>query len=297
MALRRAIVRIGNFQRSTCRSLCTSQTLCTQTAPKEDHHEKKQTHFGFETIDEEEKTKKVHQVFETVADKYDLMNDVMSLGIHRVWKDIFMQRLAPTPGTKLLDMAGGTGDISFRYINYLRNLGPHAADKQSSVTVSDINQAMLDVGRVRAERQGYANDPLVSVDWLCADAEQLPLPDECYTAYTIAFGIRNCTHVDKVLEEAYRVLQPGGRFLCLEFSQLPNAQLQWMYDQYSFQVIPVLGQLVAGQWKPYQYLVESIRQFPDQESFKSMIEDAGFRHVTYENLTFGVCSIHSGFKI
>ncbi|VVC88293.1 unnamed protein product [Leptidea sinapis] len=272
--------------------------MCAQAAVKvENVNSTKHTHFGFQTISEEEKTKKVHEVFETVADKYDLMNDVMSFGIHRIWKDIFMQRLAPRPGTKLLDMAGGTGDITFRYINYIKNLNQGVNEKSTSVTVADINQAMLDVGKQRAERQGYTKDPCVEMQWLCADAEKLPLPDECFNAYTIAFGIRNCTHVNKVLEEAYRVLEPGGRFLCLEFSQLPNSTMQWLYDQYSFQVIPVMGQLVAGQWKPYQYLVESIRQFPNQERFKNMIEEAGFRHVTYENLTLGVCSIHSGFKI
>ncbi|CAF4804102.1 unnamed protein product [Pieris macdunnoughi] len=294
MSLRRGLTRFANFKTTRIFKI---RSLSTHTAPNDQSTERKQTHFGFDTIDEEEKTKKVHEVFETVADKYDVMNDVMSLGIHRVWKDIFMQKLAPRPGTKLLDMAGGTGDITFRYINYLRNIGQKQTDKPSHVTVSDINQSMLDVGKIRAERQGYKGDPLVSIDWLCADAEKLPIPDESYNAYTIAFGIRNCTHVDKVLEEAFRVLQPGGRFMCLEFSHLSNTQLQWMYDQYSFQVIPVLGQLVAGQWKPYQYLVESIRQFPDQDRFKAMIEDAGFRQVTYENLTFGVCSIHSGFKL
>ncbi|KAI5638750.1 ubiE/COQ5 methyltransferase family domain-containing protein [Phthorimaea operculella] len=200
--------------------------------------------------------------------------------------------------SQLADLGLHRGDISFRYINYLRNLGPPPEGKQSSVTVCDINQAMLDVGKSRAHRQGYTQQQTgVELKWLCGNAEQLDLPDDSFTAYTIAFGIRNCTHLHKVLDEAYRVLTPGGRFMCLEFSHLPNEPMQWLYDQYSFQVIPVLGQLIAGQWKPYQYLVESIRQFPNQEKFKSMIEDAGFRQVTYENLTFGVCAIHSGFKI
>lgn len=293
MSLRRSLLRFVNIPKHSQKLRVYKYSA--QAASKDD--DKRKTHFGFETIDEEEKTKKVHHVFETVADKYDMMNDVMSFGVHRVWKDIFMMRMAPTPGTKLLDMAGGTGDITFRYINYLKNRGLSATEKRSSVTVCDINQAMLDVGKIRAEKQGYTKDLPVDIDWLCADAESLLLPDESYNAYTIAFGIRNCTHVNKVLDEAYRVLQPGGRFMCLEFSQLPNNTMQWMYDQYSFQVIPVMGQLVAGQWKPYQYLVESIRQFPDQEKFKQMIENAGFRQVTYENLTFGVCAIHSGFKI
>ncbi|CAB3222268.1 unnamed protein product [Arctia plantaginis] len=270
--------------------------FATQTRTTEDM-KPGQTHFGYQVVNEEEKSKKVHEVFETVAEKYDLMNDVMSAGIHRLWKDIFIQRLAPVPETKLLDMAGGTGDIAFRYIKYLQNLNATDAGR-SSVTICDINQHMLDVGKVRAKRLGYTHDSCgVDIDWVCADAEKLSFADESFNAYTIAFGIRNCTHVDKVLDEAYRVLSPGGRFMCLEFSQLPNDTLQWVYDQYSFQVIPVLGQLFAGQWKPYQYLVESIRQFPNQEKFKSMIEDAGFRQVTYENLLFGTCAIHSGFKI
>ncbi|CAH2093346.1 unnamed protein product [Euphydryas editha] len=297
MSLRRKILRLISVPKPY-QKLCSVRYYSAQTAAKNDSEEKRKTHFGFETVDEDEKTKKVYEVFETVAEKYDTMNDMMSFGVHRIWKDIFMMRFAPTPGTKLIDMAGGTGDITFRYINYLRNKKNATAEKHSSVTVCDINPNMLNVGKVRAEKQGYLKDSPVDVDWLCADAEQLTMiPDESYNAYTIAFGIRNCTHIDKVLEEAYRVLQPGGRFMCLEFSQLPNPTMQWLYDQYSFQLIPVMGQLVAGQWKPYQYLVESIRQFPDQEKFKSMIEDAGFRQVTYENLTFGVCAIHSGFKI
>lgn len=299
MALRKGIFKFSD--RRSFQHFIRAQRLATQSAKKITDGEKLndgQTHFGFQTIDENEKWKKVHNVFETVAEKYDLMNDVMSFGIHRIWKDIFMARLAPTHETKLLDVAGGTGDITFRYIKYLQNVGPAPEGICSSVTVCDINQSMLDIGKLRANRQGLSKDSCgVNMEWLCADAERLPLPDDSYSAYTIAFGIRNCTHIQKVLEEAYRVLTPGGRFMCLEFSHLPNSTLQWVYDQYSFQVIPVMGHLVAGQWKPYQYLVESIRQFPNQEKFKSMIEDAGFRQVTYENLTFGTVAIHSGFKI
>lgn len=249
-----------------------------------------ETHFGFQTVKESEKAEKVHAVFETVANKYDLMNDAMSFGIHRIWKDILIQRLGPTSDTKLLDVAGGTGDIAFRFLKYLQIEGINTG----SVTVCDINEAMLEVGKDRADKLGLSSS---QIDWLHGDAEQLPVKDCTYSAYTIAFGIRNVTHIEKALEEAYRVLKPGGRFLCLEFSHVNNATLQWMYDQYSFQVIPVMGQLLAGQWKPYQYLVESIRQFPNQDDFKSMIEAARFSHVQYENLTFGIVAIHSGFKL
>lgn len=153
---------------------------------------------------------------------------------------------------------------------------------------------MLDVGRRRAEALNYTPN---QISWMEGDAEKLPFKDESFNAYTIAFGIRNCTHIDLVLQEAYRVLQPGGRFMCLEFSQLPNSTAQWWYDQYSFQLIPVFGQIFAGEWKSYQYLVESIRRFPNQDNFKAMIEEAGFRNVIYENLTLGVVAIHSGFKL
>lgn len=259
------------------------------------------THFGFQTVNENEKEKKVYKVFEDVANSYDLMNDALSLGIHRVWKDIFIERLKPMHGTKLLDMAGGTGDIAFRFLKYLKNqkvIGNE--NNMSSVTILDINQNMLDVGKARAEKLNYTTEKLnnlSSINWICADAEKLPFDNDTFSAYTIAFGIRNVTHIDKVLNEAYRVLEPGGRFLCLEFSHLNNNVLQWLYDQYSFQIIPPMGQILAGQWEAYQYLVESIRKFPKQEDFKSMIKQAGFNFVHYENLTMGMVSIHSGFKI
>uniref|UniRef100_A0AAG5DQG6 Ubiquinone biosynthesis methyltransferase COQ5 n=1 Tax=Anopheles atroparvus TaxID=41427 RepID=A0AAG5DQG6_ANOAO len=184
-----------------------------------------ETHFGFETVKESEKWKKVHKVFEEVAASYDLMNDAMSMGVHRVWKDIFMERLAPVGnGIRLLDMAGGTGDISFRYMKYLQNL-PNNDRTPSHVTVCDINQNMLDVGQKRWERLNLqtAGD---TMEWVCADAENLPFDDNSFTVYTIAFGIRNCTHIDKVLKEAYRVLKPGGRFMCLEFSHVNNEYLK-----------------------------------------------------------------------
>ncbi|XP_029042808.1 2-methoxy-6-polyprenyl-1,4-benzoquinol methylase, mitochondrial [Osmia bicornis bicornis] len=256
----------------------------------------KTTHFGFKTVKEADKMKEVYTVFEKVADSYDQMNDAMSLGIHRIWKDIFIQKLGPTHGSKLLDSAGGTGDITFRYLNYLKN-SPNPQNLKSSVTVCDINENMLKVGKVRAEKQGWIGQDNIEIDWKQCDAEKLPFNSDVYTAYTIAFGIRNVTHIDKVLSEAYRVLTPGGRFMCLEFSHVNNNLLRWIYDQYSFQIIPVLGTLIAGEWQAYQYLVESIRKFPKQEDFKEMIEEAGFRNVTYQNLTSGVVAIHSGFKL
>jgi 2-methoxy-6-polyprenyl-1,4-benzoquinol methylase len=176
-------------------------------------------------------------------------------------------------------------------LNYVKN---ENIEKSCHVTVSDINENMLEVGKTRSRALNH--DPTL-ISWERADGENLHFKDESFNAYTIAFGIRNCTHVDKVLQEAYRVLQPGGRFLCMEFSQVENEVARWLYDQYSFQVIPVMGHLLAGQWQAYQYLVESIRKFPDQETFKTMIEEAGFRQVTYENLSLGVVAIHSGFKL
>lgn len=253
------------------------------------------THFGYQTVKESEKVHKVYEVFENVADKYDTMNDAMSFCVHRIWKDIFIHRLDPTEGTQLLDVAGGTGDIAFRYLKFLDNLPANEkTGKMSTVTVCDINKAMLNVGKERAVKLGL-KEP--KIQWVEGDAENLPFESNSYTAYTIAFGIRNCTHVDKVLDEAYRVLKPGGRFMCLEFSQVNNEVLRWIYDQYSFQMIPVIGQVIAGDWKSYQYLVESIRKFPNQELFKEMIQSAGFSCVSYENLSLGVVSIHSGFKL
>ncbi|KAI9590455.1 2-methoxy-6-polyprenyl-1,4-benzoquinol methylase, mitochondrial [Glossina fuscipes] len=290
---------LNNFRstRLKCRKRMSTTTK-KESINEQETSTEETTHFGFQTVKESEKVQKVHKVFEDVAKSYDLMNDVMSIGIHRIWKDIFVERLGPSHGTRLLDMAGGTGDIAFRYIKYLANI-PNPKNRQSHVTISDINQHMLDVGQKRAEGLKYIAQslPQMSVEWKCEDAEKLTFPDDSFNAYTIAFGIRNCTHIDRVLSEAYRVLQPGGRFMCLEFSHLTNDVLQWLYDQYSFQVIPPMGQILAGQWDPYQYLVESIRKFPQQEEFKKMISAVGFQMVQYENLSFGVTSIHSGFKL
>lgn len=242
------------------------------------------THFGFQTVPEGDKAGMVHGVFTRVASRYDIMNDVMSVGIHRLWKDGMMDWLAPRPGQRLLDVAGGTGDIAFRFLKR----APGA-----SAMVLDMTESMLVEGRRRAEAESLAD----RLDWVAGDAMALPFADNSFDVYTISFGIRNVTRVQDALTEAFRVLRPGGRLMVLEFSQLPNAAMQKAYDLYSFNVIPVMGQIVAGDRDSYQYLVESIRKFPDQETFKSMIERAGFGLVKYRNLSMGVAALHSGWKI
>lgn len=246
--------------------------------------QEEKTHFGFETIDASAKARRVGEVFASVAARYDLMNDVMSLGIHHHWKNHLVKVLHPQPGSKLLDVAGGTGDIAFRFLKHTK--------AQGFVTVCDINPAMLGVGRKRSIDRNL----LHGIEWVCGDAEKLPVPDMSYDYYTIAFGIRNVTHIEKALQEAYRVLKPGGKFLCLEFSKVHPALLAKAYDAYSFNVIPKLGKFITGDAGSYQYLVESIRRFPSQEEFAAMIRAAGFSHVQYENLTQGVVALHSGWR-
>lgn len=242
------------------------------------------THFGFETVPESEKAGRVQGVFGSVASKYDVMNDAMSMGIHRIWKDAMMDWIAPRPGTKLLDVAGGTGDISFRY---LKRAG------HGHATVCDLTEPMLVEGRKRAEAAQMAD----SLDWVTGDAMALPFPDNSFDTYTISFGIRNVTRPQEALNEAYRVLKPGGRLMVLEFSQIPNDMMQKAYDLYSFNVIPKMGQVIANDRDSYQYLVESIRKFPDQETFLNMVKQAGFENAKYRNLTMGIACLHSGWKI
>ena len=246
---------------------------------KSGYSDSQQTHFGFQTVGEEEKRDKVLSVFHNVADNYDMMNDVMSAGVHRLWKDHFVQKIQPDRSMKLLDVAGGTGDIAFRFLE--RGGG--------EVVVCDINKSMLGVGEDRAASRGFADS---QISWVEGDAQALSFEDNSFDCYTIAFGIRNVVKVDAALREARRVLRPGGRFLCLEFSKVRGPGLAALYDLYSFQVIPPVGHVIAGDWSSYQYLVESIRQFPDQDTFASMIRDAGFGFVKYENLTGG----HSGYS-
>ncbi|MCB1355595.1 MAG: bifunctional demethylmenaquinone methyltransferase/2-methoxy-6-polyprenyl-1,4-benzoquinol methylase UbiE [Maritimibacter sp.] len=246
--------------------------------------EKKTTHFGFKTVDEDQKAGMVHGVFTNVASKYDIMNDAMSLGIHRLWKDAMMDWLAPRPGQRLLDVAGGTGDISFRFLDR----APSA-----TATVLDMTESMLVEGRKRAEADARAD----RLDWVVGDAMALPFEANSFDVYTISFGIRNVTRIADALAEAYRVLKPGGRLMVLEFSQIPNELMQKVYDLYSFNVIPTMGKVIANDRDSYQYLVESIRKFPDQESFAGMIRSAGFGNVKYRNLTMGIAALHSGWKL
>jgi len=290
----------------------------------------KSTHFGFQEIQEHEKKQKVGEVFHRVASNYDLMNDVMSTGVHRLWKEYFVKQLNPKPGMKLIDVAGGTGDISFRFLEHARLnrvskaqsfIDDVIAGKSESFSptiqtcsfVCDINESMLRVGVDRARKHGYnvisklpshescqtpdSPDSDSQLVFQVEDAETLSLPTASFDAYTIAFGLRNVTRPQLALQEAYRVLKKGGRFMCLEFSHIENPIVSQIYDLYSFNAIPALGELIVGDRSSYQYLVESIRRFPKQKILSQMMREAGFQCVTYENLTMGAVAIHSGFKL
>ncbi|HEY4942641.1 MAG TPA: bifunctional demethylmenaquinone methyltransferase/2-methoxy-6-polyprenyl-1,4-benzoquinol methylase UbiE [Rhizomicrobium sp.] len=252
--------------------------------------------FGYRDVPEAEKEGLVHEVFSSVAGKYDLMNDLMSGGVHRLWKDAMVEWLNPRPGWRVLDVAGGTGDIAFRIAELVRARGRMAAINDSGgeadVTVCDINADMVGEGLRRALAKGER-----AIRWIAGNAEALPIPDASMDAYTIAFGIRNVTHIDRALSEARRVLKPGGRFLCLEFSRVEAPGLDALYDAYSMNVLPRLGQMVAGDADAYRYLAESIRRFPPQAKFAKLIEQAGLSHVKVRNLTGGVAAMHSAWKI
>jgi len=242
------------------------------------------THFGFRTVGADQKAGLVQGVFSRVASKYDVMNDLMSAGVHRLWKDAMMDWLAPRPGQRLIDVAGGTGDIAFRFLTR----APGA-----SAVVVDLTEPMLIEGRARAEAAAMGG----ALDWVVGDAMALPFADASFDVYTISFGIRNVTRIEAALAEAHRVLRPGGRLMVLEFSRMVSPPLQWAYDRYSFNVIPVMGQIVASDRDSYQYLVESIRRFPEQERFAAMIREAGFGQVRFRNLSMGIAALHSGWKI
>ena len=241
--------------------------------------------FGFKKVSKEEKPKLVNKVFDNVAFRYDLMNDLMSAGLHRLWKDSFIDWLAPRKNTHLLDVAGGTGDIAFRFSKKTKN--------QAKVTILDRNKNMLNEGKRRLNVGQIAPD----LEWVCGDAMNLPFKNEIFDYYTISFGIRNVLDLKKCLSEALRVLKPGGRIMILEFSKVENETLNKIYDAFSFNVVPRLGKLIANDAESYQYLIESIRKFPSQEKLASLVSEAGFRLVKYRNLTQGVVAMHSGWKV
>jgi demethylmenaquinone methyltransferase/2-methoxy-6-polyprenyl-1,4-benzoquinol methylase len=246
-----------------------------------------ETSYGFHRVGAGEKQPLVDAVFHKVANRYDLMNDLMSGGLHRLWKDGLVTWLNPPkrPGYQVLDVAGGTGDVAFRIVE--------ASARHAHATVLDINGSMLAVGQERADRLGLAGN----VDFVEANAEQLPFADDRFDAYTIAFGIRNVPRIATALAEAYRVLKPGGRFLCLEFSEVDLPLLDRVYEAWSFRAIPEIGRLVTGDAEPYSYLVESIRKFPNQAAFAAMIGAAGFGRVTFRNYSGGIAALHSGWKL
>lgn len=253
-----------------------------RAAPKDSAE--KTVDFGFQEVPEDEKETLVRGVFDTVARRYDIMNDLMSGGLHRLWKAGMIDRLRPRDGMTIVDVAGGTGDIAFRILDKA---------PKADVRVVDINAEMLAVGRDRGIDRGV----LSGIDWICGSAEDLPLPSASVDAYTIAFGLRNVTHRDRALSEARRVLKPGGQFLCLEFSRIAVPLLGQIYDRYSFSVVPWLGQIVGRDRASYQYLVESIRRFPDQETLSEMMAAAGLERISYQNMSGGVVALHRGWRI
>ncbi|KAM6494192.1 ubiquinone menaquinone biosynthesis methyltransferase UbiE [Amanita muscaria] len=279
-----------------------SRCLHSQNASEETKNRSKTTSFGYRTVLEQDKESLVKDVFDSVASKYDLMNDATSLGVHRLWKDSFVSILKPGKSgpMRCIDVAGGTGDIALRILDYARE---NYADRETTVEVADINGQMLKEGYRNFKKTMYHNTPQISFHE--ANAQLLPpsqFQDDTYDLYTIAFGIRNCTSIPDVLKEAYRVLKPGGTFACLEFSKVEHPLLSTIYDQYSFTMIPLLGTILAGDRDSYQYLVESIRKFPPQDEFARMIREAGFatgkdvEGGAWRNLWGGIACIHTGVK-
>ncbi|MEQ8246726.1 MAG: class I SAM-dependent methyltransferase [Alphaproteobacteria bacterium] len=258
----------------------------SDNAPTADPTPPEEVPFGFRKVPRAAKSGLVRGVFDSVAQRYDLMNDVMSGGLHRAWKDALVRRLNARPGEHVVDIAGGTGDIA------LRILKPYAsAAARPRVSVLDINESMLRVGRDRSTDRGC----LDGIDWVCGDAQALPLRDRTVDAYTVAFGMRNMTDIPAALAEAYRVLRPGGRFLCLEFSRV-SPLLAPLYDAYSFRLLPVMGRLIARDAESYRYLAESIRTFPHQDAFADLIRGAGFERVSHRNLSSGIVALHVGWR-
>jgi demethylmenaquinone methyltransferase/2-methoxy-6-polyprenyl-1,4-benzoquinol methylase len=245
------------------------------------------TNFGYRKVESEQKQNLVKDLFSKVSTKYDLMNNLMSLGIHNLWKDLMIAEL-PNINAKLIDVAGGTGDIAFRFYNKVQE--KHI---QPNIIVADINPEMLQVCKDKAINKNI----LSGIDFIECNAENLPFEDNSFDYYTISFGIRNVTNINSVLKEAYRILRPCGKFICLEFSKINIPILERFYKTYSFHIVPLIGRFVASNEEAYKYLVESIDLFPEQNLFKSMIQDNEFSHVKYKNLSFGIASIHTAYKI
>ena len=244
----------------------------------------KYTDFGFSRVKSKDKSNLVKKIFENVSGRYDLMNDFMSLGIHRAWKESMLDWLAPRSGQNLIDVAGGTGDIALNFIK--------RAKTGANATILDLTESMMIEGKKK-----IIDLPKESqINWVCGDAMRMPFNNNIFDVYTISFGIRNVTNISKTLSEAYRVLKPGGRLMILEFSSVNNDLISWIYDKYSFNIIPKLGEFVSNDRESYQYLVESIRKFPNQEKFSEMIIHEGFRKVKYRDLTFGIAALHSAWK-
>ena len=244
----------------------------------------KYTDFGFSRVKSKDKSNLVKKIFENVSGRYDLMNDFMSLGIHRVWKKSMLDWLAPRRGQSLIDVAGGTGDIAFNFIK--------RAKTGANATILDLTESMM----IEGKKKTIDLPEESQINWVCGDAMRMPFSNCTFDVYTISFGIRNVTNISKTLSEAYRVLKPGGRLMILEFSSVNNDLISWIYDKYSFNIIPKLGEFVSNDRESYQYLVESIRKFPNQEKFSEMIINEGFRKVKYRDLTFGIAALHSAWK-